>query len=130
MAELLIKARDASHDDPETDRRGCYKRGDVVVVMPDGHEWGVKEGLPNFVVLKIPGVDPERIRPLVEPQDDDDAGNAVSDTFRRRRWKLAIASIPAEIRNQLQNTGTATVTPAQVRSYLRRKRDNQQFTNL
>ena len=56
MAEILIKATDNSVVDPVEDREGCYKKGDPVVVMPDGHGWGRKEGLPAFVILKIPGV--------------------------------------------------------------------------
>lgn len=30
--------------------------GDIVVVRPDGWEWGREECLPNFIVIKIPGV--------------------------------------------------------------------------
>ena len=56
MAEFLIKAVDASHAVPETDR-GCWKLGHPVVVMDDGHVWGTAETLPMFVVLKVPGLD-------------------------------------------------------------------------
>lgn len=56
MAELLIKAVDASHPDPDKDEAGCYKKGDIVHVVDDGHEWGAKEGLPTFVVVKCPGL--------------------------------------------------------------------------
>ncbi|MCP4126928.1 MAG: hypothetical protein GY753_07690 [Gammaproteobacteria bacterium] len=56
MAELLIKAVDYAHADPEKDRCGAYKRGDVVVVMPDGHVWGGAEGLPKFLRVSLPGV--------------------------------------------------------------------------
>lgn len=51
--EMLVKAVDHSHPDPEIDRRGCYKKGDIVVVRPAGHKWGAKETLPKFVVVKI-----------------------------------------------------------------------------
>ena len=50
MAELLILNRDAT-----TEQRS-YKRGDIVVVMDDGHEWGGAEGLPDFVRASLPGV--------------------------------------------------------------------------
>jgi hypothetical protein len=56
MAELLIKAIDASNPDPSKDESGCYKKGDIVHVSDDGHEWGSQEGLPTFVVVKCPGV--------------------------------------------------------------------------
>ena len=57
MCELLVKAVDANHPDPDTDHRGCYKRGDIVVVMPDGHQWGAGELDTNvFEVVKFPGM--------------------------------------------------------------------------
>ena len=49
MAELLILNRDATPD-----QRG-YKRGDIVVVMDDGHQWGGAEGLPDFVRGRLSG---------------------------------------------------------------------------
>lgn len=39
MAEFLINAIDVFNEDPVKDKTGCYKRGDVVVVMPDGWKW-------------------------------------------------------------------------------------------
>lgn len=136
MAELLIKARNAQHADPDKDRRGCYKRGDIVVVMPDGHAWGAKEGLPNFVKIKIPGLNHETVRELIDEQQEDDAGNPLLDnegsplTFRRRRWRVLVDSIPTTIRNQLRDFGEVTVTRAQVRNYVKRIRDNLTFDKI
>lgn len=136
MAELLIKSIDATHDDPDTDRRGCYKRGDVVIVQEDGHEWGRKEGPPKFVRLRIPGAARALAERLVEHQDDDDNGVPQIDeqgaprTHRRRRWQLDIDNLPAGIRAQLAATGEASITRAQIRARLRRKRDGAQFTDL
>lgn len=70
MAEFLIKAIDATHSDPEKDKRGCYKRGDFVVVMPDGHEWGKEERLPKFVVVKIPGLSVETAKKYILSHDE------------------------------------------------------------
>lgn len=50
MAELLIINRDA------TPEQRSYKRGDIVVVMEDGHEWGGAECLPDFVRASLPGI--------------------------------------------------------------------------
>lgn len=50
MAELLILNRDATAE-PQS-----YKRGDIVVVVEDGHEWGRAEGLPDFIRASLPGV--------------------------------------------------------------------------
>jgi len=51
MAEILVRLKNNTHSDPIKDRM-CYKRGDVVVVMPDGHPWGSSEGLPDFAVIQ------------------------------------------------------------------------------
>lgn len=136
MAELLIVARDVRHADPEKDRRGCYKRGDVVVVEEDGHAWGAKEGLPRFVRLRITGAGKALAERLTEIDDEDDAGNPVTDEkgerqmYRRRRWNVDIAALPAATRNALASTGVASISRALVRARLRRKRDNLQFTGL
>jgi len=56
MAELLVRNVDNHHPDPRTDERATYKRGDIVFVAQDGHEWGRMEGPPRFRVVKMPGV--------------------------------------------------------------------------
>lgn len=88
MAELLIKAVDATHPDPEIDAAGCYKEGMVVVVMPDGHEWGREEGPPKFVVAKLPGVSVEKTRKYMDELKETDAKTGEPKTVRRRRWQI------------------------------------------
>lgn len=112
MAELLIKAIDHIHPDPETDRRGAYKKGDIVLVMPDGHSWGNKEGPPLFVRVAVPGVTIEQIEAYTHS------------------WKLAInievlsanASTGVySVRISCSNpgiSGTANITREQVENYL------------
>lgn len=140
MCEILIFAGNNTNADAETDRRGCWKRGYPVVVKEDGHEWGREEGLPKFVIVKIPGVPAAKARAFLEIQEVDDDGIPVYDVigqasprpamYRRRAWRVAWASLPAGIRNTLQTTGTVTVTVAQIRNYLRRVRDDAVFTGL
>lgn len=140
MCEILIKAIDAIHPDPVKDRRGCYKRGDFVTVQPDGHKWGKKETLPHFVVVKIPGIDPKIVRELVQPQIEDDDGvptykgipgnEPVPAVFRRRRWRLLVHNLPATIKQTLLTNGEITVTPSQVRNYIRRIRDDLQYQDI
>ena len=61
MAEILIKAVSAVHADPVKDRAGCHKKGDPIIIRPDGWSWGSKETLPDFVIIKVPGLDPATI---------------------------------------------------------------------
>jgi hypothetical protein len=124
VAEILIKAVDATHADPEKDRRGCYRRGMPVVVMPDGHAWGAEERLPRFVVLKLPGISPERVQQFTEHQME---GEVV---YRRRLWKFFVDEIPLAARNKIASQGYLTIgtggdfTWAQARNYVRNLRDN------
>jgi len=53
MAELLIRAI-TNGPDP-----GHWKRGHVVFVAEDGHEWGRMERPPHFYVVRLPGVSRE-----------------------------------------------------------------------
>jgi hypothetical protein len=124
VAEILIKAVDATHADPEKDRRGCYKRGMPVVVMPDGHAWGAEERLPRFVVLKLPGVAVAKVQQFIA---QDHEGEAL---YRRRLWKLFVDEIPLAVRNKLVAQGYITIGPGgdftwtQVRNYIRNLRTN------
>lgn len=122
--EILVKAVDATNPDAEKDRRGCYKRGMPVVVMPDGWPWGSEERLPRFVVIKIPTITPDRALKYIAQQYNG------SDLFRRRLWQIRWADLPASARTRLQTTGQLTIkagtytgtsdyTWAQIRQYFR-----------
>jgi hypothetical protein len=140
MCEILIFAGNNTHVDPVKDRRGCWKRGYPVVVKEDGHQWGREEGLPKFVVVKIPGVPAAKAEAFLEEQLVDDSGVPAYENlieakprparYRRKAWRVAWASLPSGIRNTLQTTGTITVSVAQIRNYLRRIRDDAQYTVL
>jgi hypothetical protein len=54
MAKALVKAVDFVHPDPDTDRRGAHKRGDIILVRPDSHIWGTAEGPPKVVIVDVP----------------------------------------------------------------------------
>lgn len=132
MAELLVMARDRTSADPEKDRRGCYKRGYVVLIREDGNLWGGDEGLPNFVVIKLPGVPREELIDLTEEQDEDDSGvlRQSEGIHRRRRWKLFLDNLPAAAKAKLAETGELTITKRQLRSYIKRIRDNTSYEGL
>ena len=108
MAEMLVKAIDATHPNPDKDRRGCYKRGMPVVVMDDGHEWGKEERLPKFVIIKIPLTSKDKIMKYIDPEPGLDVeGNIIID--RRRMWKIRLADLPLLARNKLQLSGELTI---------------------
>lgn len=56
MCELLVRVVDKFNDDPYLDAQ-CSKRGDVIVVVEDGHAWGREElSNPDWTIVKVPGV--------------------------------------------------------------------------
>ena len=70
--EILVKAINDSHSDPDIDRVSCFKKGYPVVIMPDNFTCGADEGLPLFVVIKVPGVEigNEYIMPRFQGTDE------------------------------------------------------------
>lgn len=126
MAEFLIKARDPVDLPKDAEKRSrCYRRGDVVVVMPDGHKWGKDEGLPKFVLVKIPGMPAEKARDYISSHYRDTGlldskGRPVLKLVTRRKWKVLIddANFPTKVRNTLANTGSVTVSWEDVKSYI------------
>jgi hypothetical protein len=128
MAELLIKAVDATHGDPEKDAKGCYKRGDVVGVAPNGWEWGSLElkapaAGGKFVVVKITDVTRQQVVNWVrnhwDTEIDGTDGGVV--TVRRRRVHINWTALPNPVRNALNSTGQYTTTWAAIREYVRNK---------
>ncbi len=133
MAQILVMAIDKTHADPTKDRRGCYKRGMPVVVMPDTHTWGAEERPPKFIVLKIPGVPVETVKKYIEPELED--GEEQPKIYRRRMWRFRIDDLPAAAKTKLLKNGELTIragtydgsydyTWAQVRSYIRNLKTN------
>lgn len=88
------------HPDPETDRIGCYKKGMPVVVMPDGHTWGLGEKFPNFVSIDIPGVSVSKVMKYVEPEYSG-IPTAEATIYRRRLWQLRWSDLPIAAKNIL-----------------------------
>ena len=61
MAEFLVAHRDLPSG---------YSRGDPITVQRNGHRWGAGEGLPNFVVVKVPELALDKARQMVGPLID------------------------------------------------------------
>lgn len=59
MAEILVTLRPSA-------RPGGYQPGDVVIVWPDGHPWGVEErNTDKFAILRAPGLSPAELEAQV-----------------------------------------------------------------
>ncbi len=78
MAELLVKAKTHWMDSLKQDdidkmdegKKRSYEArsqiGDVIVVRPDGWDWGKEECLPNFIVVKVPDMTIEEAKKYEE----------------------------------------------------------------
>lgn len=129
MAELLVKSIDHVNPISEKDRRGAYKRGMFVIVMPDGHEWGqVERDRGVFALIKVPLVPIDRVEKYVAQwMDTSEPPQAI----QRRRWRIRWADLPAQAQTLLRTTGILTIkaraeytgafdyTWTQVRQYFR-----------
>jgi hypothetical protein len=126
VAEILVRAANNVHADPNVDARAMWKRGMMVAVKPDGHIWGAEEVRPAFVYIKIPLIDVSRCQKYLS-----DYIGVDGEPVRRRLWQIRVVDMPAAARNKLANTGQLIIkatadytgafdyTWAQVKEYFR-----------
>lgn len=88
MARLLIKNGDNTSPNPDLDAR-CWKDGDVVVVMPDGHEWGELEGPPKFRRVDLPGVEVSEAERFCRPEKDENGELLARSQYRHSNSRSA-----------------------------------------
>jgi hypothetical protein len=126
VAEILLKWLDATNGNAVKDQRGCYKRGDPVVVMPDGHPWGREELKPpaqggKFVVVKVPGLDPVLVKERLEaPERSDLLFDNTGDFLvtRRRRVGLDLSAFASNTLQAMERDGEITLTLTAARDRL------------
>lgn len=115
MAELLIMAKATQSKNP-----GAYKRGDVVVVMEDGHKWGREERPPTFAIVRIPGVPAEKLRDLLEPDQSEVLGADAEPIYKgRRKVRLAIAELAKQQKQDLMDGKIVELSQAQIRERMK-----------
>jgi hypothetical protein len=67
VCELLVRVTDKPVDHPHHHRTRAH-RGDVVVAVPDGHDWTeVEKAHPEWVILSVPGMSVEEGERLAAP---------------------------------------------------------------
>ena len=112
MAEILISLKSTTSGDAARDARTCLKPGHPICAMPDGHKWGRKEGLPNFFVLVLPGVDVSTVKRFVGadlvPAGADPIKNPSVQTLASR-FSLDLNTLTPEEATEIQDTGRLVV---------------------
>lgn len=113
MAEVLLMAREATVDHPM-----AYQPGHAVVVMEDGHEWGAEECAPTFLVVKLPGVPPEKLARFFDTDVDHKARTNPAFAIAldvvnppatmRRAWQIEVWRLPTQAQAAV-GTGEVTI---------------------
>ncbi len=111
MAILLTIDEDHHHKDPEKDARGCYKRGMVVQVFEDGTPC-VKEPLPPFVIVNVPGMskaDAEAKYMAAETKTVEVGKEPVEETVRRRSTALDLTAVSVSAKEPIDEKRVVTL---------------------
>jgi hypothetical protein len=116
MCEIIVKAIDVTHPDPEKDRRGCYKRGYPVAVYPDGTKWGNEERLPKFVIIKIPDATVEEVQHFIQSWQRQIDWAVVGQSLPLDGFRLRVFATNLSVTDQ--GVGAGKITRAMVETYL------------
>jgi len=107
MAELLVRAKnhwmdeltqkevDALPDGNKETYTARSQKGDIIVVKPDGWIWGKSERLPNYVVVKVPGMKYEDAKKYEESLLDTTGEEPI--TLRKRKHNILGTDVDAAI---------------------------------
>lgn len=99
MAELLIKAKEPWNNDIDTPKmtkdelvafNARSRKGDIIVVRPDGWKWGSEECPPRFVVVKLKGVAVEDVKHYEQPLMDNSNPPVM---LKRRKYAIDVATV-------------------------------------
>jgi hypothetical protein len=84
-----------------------------VVVQPDGHTWGNSECPPEYVILKIPGVDPSTVVPHTRPWATKVRLDVLSSTPSTDTHTIRVSAVGFN-----PNSGEGKLTRAKVEGFL------------
>ena len=126
--EALLKRRENQQSDPDKAAL-LYKMGDIVVVKPDGWEWGNLEDPSKFVdpldcgfmIVKVAGVAATQEQIDKWLAHNTDTGDEEGAMTRRREWYFDISELNTSRRNTLLNTGILEAQWGHVRSAIKNK---------
>ena len=128
MCEVLIRAKGHWKDEwnqskvnsLDTSERQSYdartQLGDIIVIRPDGWEWGALECLPDFVLVKIPNMTVGEAKQY-EDSIMDTTDPEHSKLLRFRKWFLK----PSWVNTIISQGGVYTISKASVVNYIEAK---------
>lgn len=80
MAEILVRALASINS-------SASEVGDIIVVREDGSVWGKAEGLPEYLIIKLPGISVDTIKKF-EQILHDDINKPNPKVVKRRKWNI------------------------------------------
>ena len=105
MCEMLVRVVDKVNEDLYLDAQ-CLKRGDVVVICPDGWNWSAAERKnPDWRIVQLPKVSELEASSFLGPELDEDPANP-SKVLRRRAFKLDVDAVK-ELKDALKDDSRA-----------------------
>ncbi len=114
MCELLVRVQDKSLTGDSAIDCQRTMRGDVIVAMPDGHDWTQEERKhPRWVIVKVPGMSLAEGEALASRE----VGDGIRRNLRKRLFRLDLSSLPKGD----HMVESITLTVAEVRSNRKRK---------
>lgn len=101
MAELLVRVVDKVNNDSVYLDAKCLKRGDVVVVCPDGWVWSdLERKNPDWHIVKVPGMSMSEAQAFTSPEIGDPKLNLM---LRPRAFKVDVDTL-AKAEKSLETT--------------------------
>jgi hypothetical protein len=119
MAELLVRVVSKSSADPAQDAK-LTKRGDVIIVVPDGWGWSdIERSDPQWRIFKWPSVSESEASALLTPELPVSEADVDNPLLQRRGFNLNLdaAILPAALKAYLADDTRAQAffaVPSQV----------------
>lgn len=90
MAEFLVRAQASKNEK-------ASQVGDIIVVRPDGHEWGKCECLPEYIVVKVPDIKVEDVKKFEERLIEVNELTSVQTKLKRRKYQIPTTTVQAMV---------------------------------
>jgi len=121
MCRVLVRWQEKKRslkDDDKHERTRTH-RGDPIVAMDDGHEWGREEGLPNYVSLDLEGVPKEKMRQFIVGEESSIlAPTGKPFVHRKRAFNFKLDRLPQPVLDGLRRDGFAKITWAELSGHI------------
>ena len=136
MCQILVRLEDNFRAGAPTPHL-IYRRGDIVAVRDDLHEWGSDEGSPKFCIIELPGLSARKMLDYERPHRElsnrlpiDDPGDQI--IIKIRGWQFRVDDLSLELRRRATVDGVLRLTNpgrharwSDTRTHFRNKISNQ-----